>query len=577
MTNTAKRYDEACSKFDARSYCQKIRDTREFGHAFIPMNHAKFLARSVSLYPNKEAVIDENFRCTYKELDNRINRFANALLNAGIEKYDRIAYLEGNTHELLEGYLTFPKIGTILLPMNIRLGPDALEYMLNDAIARVLIFDKEFLPIIQRLIKKIPVEKFIVTHSDEPVEIGGGVEAEPYDAFLNKGPSSPPPVDYLRDIDENDISELFYTSDTTGVLEGVMYTYREIYLHALEVIASWHIQESDRILHTVPLFHTNGWGTPQFLTAMGGTHIMFKRFKPKRWLELVEKERVTKSFMTPTMWGMIINYVRAYPEEEYDLSSLDWGIAGGATMSVGLCKDVEEVIGAEIITGYGSTETCPVVSQAHVKDAKGHYILPEFEKLSQEELRLLRCRTGYPMVGVEVKIVDKNGTPVKSNATQVGAEYVRGNIVMRGYWRKPDKTKESIDENGWFNIEDMCTLDQYGYMLLVDRSKDIIISGGENIASVEVERCIREHPAVSECAVVGKPDEEWGEIVHAVIVLKQSTKATGEEIIRHCRDRLARFKCPKSVGFVNELPKTATGKILKRTIRDELKGNPKEE
>ncbi len=573
MIDTAKRYNEACSQFDARSYCQKLRDTREFGHAFIPMNHAKFLARSVRLYPNKEAVVDEDLRCTYKELDQRTNRFANALLNAGMEKYDRIAYLEGNTHELLEGYLTCPKIGTILLAMNIRLGLDDFEYMLNDAIARVLIFDKEFLPVVQKLIERVPVEKYIVTHSDEPVEIGGGVEAAPYEAFLNKGSSTPPPVDYLRDIDEADISELFYTSGTTGVLKGVMYTYREIYLHALEVIASWHIQESDRILHTVPLFHTNGWGTPQFLTAMGGTHIMFRRFEPKRWLELVEKERVTKSFMAPTMWGMVVDHVRAHPEEKHDLSSLAWGIAGGAAMSVGLCKDIEEVIGTEAVTSYGATETCPVVSQAHVKDAKGRYILPEFDKLPEEELRLLRCRTGYPMVGVEVKIVDKDGTPVKSDATQVGTLYVRANTVMRGYWRKPDKTKELIDDNGWFNIEDMCTLDQYGYMLLVDRAKDIIVSGGENIASVEVERCIREHPAVSECVVVGKPDKKWGEIVHAVIVLKQGAEATEKEIIEHCRDRLAHFKCPKSVGFVKELPKTATGKILKRTIRDELKRN----
>ena len=575
-TSASKRYREASSKFNAKRYCQEMRNTREFGHAFVPMNHAQFLDRSASLYPDKEAVVEtllgREFRCSYRELDERTNRLANALLDLGIEKYDRIAYLMGNIHELLEGYLTSPKIGTILLPMNIRLTSDDFEYILNDSVARVLIFDPIYLSLIQKICDKVPVEHYIAIKADEPLSIGGGVEAIPYDHLLKESPQKRPQIDYLREISENDISELFYTSGTTGGPKGVMYTYREIYIHALEVIASWHIRESDRILHGVPLFHTNGWGTPQFLTVMGGIHIMFERFDPGRWLQIVEQERVTKCFMVGTMWNMIVNYLREHPDEKYDLSSIEWVLAGGATLSYGTARDVDEMLkkyGSKgyIITGYGATECCPIVSQAHTRDYTGEWIKPEFADLSEEEERRLRCRTGYPMIGVEVKIIDENGNKIKPDGVQIGNEWVRGNMVMRGYWRRPDKTREVFDEDGWFNIEDMCTIDKDGYMLLVDRSKDIIISGGENIPSVEVERVVKEHRGVSECAVIGVPDKKWGERVHAVVELKPGAKVSKEEIIEHCRDRLAHYKCPRSVEFA-PIPRTGTGKLLKRTLRE---------
>jgi fatty-acyl-CoA synthase len=368
--------------------------------------------------------------------------------------------------------------------------------------------------------------------------------------------SSPEAEIDLDDIDEQAVIELFYTSGTTGKPKGVQVTNRALYIHTLTAIPGFRVSDQDTLLHVVPLFHVNGWGSPQFLTAVGGKHVMLRKVDFGEMLRLIEAEKVTKLLGVPT----IFNGLLQHPDlKKYDLTSLEEVIIGGAPSPLSLIEALEKEIGCRAYVGYGLTETTPFITIARPK--------PHLSK-DDTVRQATQVKTGLPLVGVRIRVVDEHGNDVPRNEKSIGEIVVRGNQVMKGYLKDPGGT-EAVIRDGWFHTGDMAVVDSEGYITIVDRKKDIIISGGENIASVEIEKVIQNHPAVFEVVVIGVPDEKWGEVPKALVALKPGHAATEAEIINHVRGHLARYKAPKTVEFRSEFPKGGTGKILKQELKKE--------
>jgi len=364
-----------------------------------------------------------------------------------------------------------------------------------------------------------------------------------------------PPGEYP--FDEDDPAEIFYTSGTTGKPKGVMMTHRNLYLHALCAMSMMTVRDTDTQIHLIPLFHVNGWGTPHYLLAKGGKHIMVKRFDPTRTLEIMEKEKVSRAFVIPTM----ANALMAVPNfKSFHLSRVKEILIGGAPPPRGMSERVEEAFGCICHTGFGMTETCPLI------------VLPELsEELDPEEYRHRRHDTwGRPLPGVEFRLVDGNGKDLPWDGESVGELLVRGDMVMKGYFRQPEETAKTL-EGGWYHTGDLCAMEPDGQLIVKDRKKDIIISGGENISSLEIEQVLYGHPAVLECAVIGKNDEKWGEVPLAFVVLREGYRVTPEEFIQYTRDNMAHFKAPREVRVLKEFPKGGTGKILKSVLREKYR------
>jgi len=517
----------------------------------LPLTPVRLKRHAARIFGRKDGVVCGQLRLTYREFNERCDRLSDALRRLGLKSGDRVAYLSFNCHRLLEGYFGVPQIGAVLLPLNIRLGSEELAYILNDATPRLLFFDPEFNPLVEALRPNLhPVEYLIALHGTRPA----WAYPKLYDEILAK--AEPQEIDY-RGIDENSVAELFYTSGTTAYPKGVMLTHRNLYLHAFYRGQSEQGNDSMVGLYTIPLFHVNSWGSPHLLTLRGGRHVILKKFDPLEALKLIQAERVTQLQMVPTMVRGLINH----PDfSQYDLSSVTQMLIGGAPASVSLAREVEEKMPrCVVIGGYGLTETSPVISHAHLKD----HLLSE----SGEDQLRRKATAGFALAGTEIRVVDVHGKDVQPNGEEVGEVVVRGDVVMEGYWNQPEATAEAV-RDGWLHTGDLATIDQEGYVLIVDRTKDMIVTGGENIASAEVERVLYAHPAVLECAVIAVPDCKWGEVSKALITPKPGHQATPAEILSHCREHLAKFKVPRSVEFVESLPKGGTGKILKKVLRE---------
>jgi len=515
----------------------------------IPLTPIRFLRYASQQYPAKTAIVCGEQRLTYAQFAGRAARLAGALKKLGIQRGERVAFLSGNCHRLLEAYYGVLEAGAVLLPLNIRLAPQELAYILNDAEAKVLFFENQFLSLVESFREQLQsVQSFLLLDSKPPAK---WASAQNYDALL--ADSEPYQADIMK-VDENALGELFYTSGTSANPKGVMLTHRNIYLHALGAALNFSTASDSVELHTIPLFHANGWGVAHSLTFVGGTHVMMQKFDPPEVFRLIERERVHSCSLVPTMATALVNC----PERaKYDLSSLKRITIGGAASSPTLVREVEEKVGCTCFSGYGLTETAPVLTTSRMKDGV---------KWGGQERFEGQARTGFAIPGVEIRVVDSEDHDVPHDGKSIGEIIARSDGVMAGYWKQPEATSAVI-RDGWFHTGDMATIDENNYVLIVDRKKDIIVSGGENISSLEVEKALLAHSSVYEVAVIPVPDQRWGEAPKALVVLKPGAQASEGELLEFCRGRLARYKCPRSVEFLDALPKTGTGKILKKELR----------
>lgn len=493
-----------------------------------PLTPLDFLRRARRIFPDRVGVVDGDLRLTYREYGERCDRLASTLRrHLGVVAGDRVAWLGGNTHELLEAYYGVLLAGAVLVPLNLRLSAAELRAILDDCGASLL-----------------------VRHPDQPDPghpVRSVVLGEPYEALLAAQPDDPFPVPA---VDERSVAEVFYTSGSTGTPKGAMLTHRALYLHAVHSALTNGIGGDDVVLHTIPLFHVNGWGTPHYLTGLGGVHVMLPRFDPATVLGLVEAEGVTRLFLVPTMATALLQH----PDiGRFDLTSVRQVSVGGAPTPAPLLAELEDRFGCIAICGYGMTETSPTLTRS-------------LDKPGDEPSRARRATTGLPIVGVDVRVLGPGDVEVPWDAATPGEICVRSNHVMAGYWGDPVATA-AVVRDGWLRTGDVATVDPDGYLTIVDRTKDLIISGGENVSGIEIEKVLAEHPAVLESAVVGVADTRWGEVPRAFVVLRPGAVADADELRRHVRTRLAGFKVPRDVVLVADLPRTGTGKVARPVLR----------
>jgi fatty-acyl-CoA synthase len=518
----------------------------------IPLTPVRFFEYVEKIFGSKEGVVCEGQRFTYGEFCGRVRRMGRALTRLGVQKGDRVAYLGYNCHRLLELFYAPPMMGAILEPLNIRLAARDFEYIVDESTPRVLFLDRDFLPVVESIRRHIPSVRHFIS-LEKAAGLPGWIQGNYEEMIEGLSPQpSRSPGDYP--FKEEDTAEIFYTSGTTGKPKGVMLSHRNLYLHALCAMSMMPVRETDIQLHLIPLFHVNGWGTPHYLLAKGGKHVMVKKFDPVKTLEIMEREKVSRAFVIPTM----VNALLAVPHfKSFDLSGMKEILIGGAPPPRGMPARVEEAFGCIAHGGFGMTETCPLIA------------LPELgEGLGPEEYRHRRHDTwGRPLPGVDFRLVDPGGRDLPWDGKSVGELLVRGDMVMEGYYRQPEETAKTLG-GGWYHTGDLCAIEPDGQLIVKDRKKDIIISGGENISSLEVEQVLYGHPAVLECAVIGKNDEKWGEVPLALVVPREGFRVTPEELIQYARDNMAHFKAPREVKILQEFPRGGTGKILKSVLRE---------
>jgi fatty-acyl-CoA synthase len=513
----------------------------------VPLLLNDFLRRAAKLYPHKTAIVDGDLRITYRGFQERCNQLAHALLSLGIKKGDRVCILSPNSHFFLESYYGVTQIGAILVPLNYRLTAADHEYIINHAGVKCVLVDHEYTRIVDDIRGDLKtVEHFIVAQNEGEAPNGW----TDWLALTSKqSKTATPPVEQ----DENEVTSINYTSGTTARPKGVMLTHRNVYINAYNFIAHLRIRHEDVELWTLPMFHANGWGGPFAITAMGATHVVLRAVKDVDIYNLIEREKVTFACMAPAVLSTILNYG---DKAKHKITTRPRFVVAGAPPPAAFIERLEKELGWEFIQIYGLTETAPILTVS----------TPDFVGAQDDYPR--RARAGVEAIGVDIQVLDDNGQPVPMDNTTIGEVCARSNVVLEGYWEQPEETAKAI-YGGYFHSGDLAVWDEYGNINIVDRKKDVIISGGENISSPEIEDALYKHPAVLECAVVGVPSEKWGETPKALIVLREGASATADEIIAFSRDHLAHFKCPTSVDFVESLPRTATGKLQKFVIREQ--------
>ena len=509
----------------------------------IPLTPLRCLHRGIDLYGAKEGVVCHAKRFTYAAFGERCEKLASALQRAGVKAGDRIGYLSFNTHQLLEGYFGVPQARAIVMPLNVRLTPAELGAILQHSEPRILFHENDFAPYIEKLHQAWPGMRSINLDTE-------------YEDFLATGTAQR--ADILT-YDEDSIAELFYTSGSTGTPKGVMLSHRTVYMHAMAVAGVFSHDDNGVELHTIPLFHANGWGRAQTSTMMGLKQVMLRKFDPATVCRLIQDEGATSMSVVPTMAGALLMFNDL---AGYDLSTLKQINIGGAASSPELIERMESAFHCEVLAGYGLTETSPVASSARKKGTVSY---------SDNHERFRRqAMAGWPLQGTELRVVNAEMHDVPRDMSSIGEVVVFGDNVMDGYYKDPEATKAAMS-GPWLHTGDVAVWDSEGYVQIVDRKKDIIISGGENISSIEVEHALAAHPSVAEVAVVGAPDPIWGEIPVAFVVVRPGQSCTEKELHDFAMQRLAKFKLPKKYIFQTEpLPKGGTGKILKRELREQF-------
>lgn len=501
------------------------------------------ISRNASRIPDQVGIYYGERRWTWKEVDERSNRLANMFLASRVKKGDRVAILDQNSDGYMEIYFGLAKAGIIAVPINYRLSPAEMVNLINNAEPQALIIGGDYFKLAESLKAKLPSVKRYIGMGSPPGWM------EDYESLLRGQPASEPEVE----VQEDDIFSIMYTSGTTGLPKGAMSTHRNYTMNALVVIIADHSSRADKNLVVSPLYHAGALFYSTAYMYLGCPQVIMKQFDPKAVLETIEKEKITVCLLIPTM----LNFVLNHPDfGKHDTSSLRRIFYGGGPMPLPILeKAIKSLRNCGFTQGYGLTETL----ETNLLLAEDH-VLGGTPK-QQERLK----SAGRESATYEVKVVNENGNEVPRG--QIGEVWVKGPAVIKGFWRNPEETASTI-VGGWFKTGDLGKMDEDRYLYIVDRKKDMIISGGENIYAKEIDDVLHSHPAVLEAAAIGVPDKNWGEAVKAVIVLKPGMNPTEDEIIQFCKDRLASYKKPKSVEFVNELPKTASGKILKRDLRE---------
>jgi fatty-acyl-CoA synthase len=530
----------------------------------VEMLTTDFLDRAVDLYGDVVGVVaHDGTEYTYAEFGGRVNRVSNALLDMGVGQGDRVALLAPNTHYFLETLYGTNQIGATFVPMNYLLTPGDYEYILGDCAASVVIADHDFAEKVEPVREAVPAEAFVgyraaeIEGESEGAGTGGGEGGwTDYEAWLADASSELPE---RPEIGEDDDASINYTSGTTGDPKGVVRTHRTEHWHALVVNQHMEVGDDDTYLWTLPMFHCNGWGHTYAITGMGSTHVCQRTFDAEGTFRRVREHDVSYLCGAPT----VLNRLVAYRDDNPDIVTTgerDVRIAtAGSAPATATIETVEDEIGWRIIHLYGLTETAPMITTSNSP-----------RRLAERD-RDLKVAQGSAMIGTDVRVVDGDGEDVPRDGETLGEIVVAGNQVMDRYLNKPEATEQAFTAKlpGYFHTGDLATIDADGMVAIQDREKDIIISGGENVSSIEVEDVLYDHPDVAKAAVIPTPSEEWGEAVTALVVAKSGTDSTAEGIREFAGEHLARYQVPKRVEFVEDLPETATGKVQKYQLRQE--------
>ncbi len=503
------------------------------------MNLSNILPQTIKLHQEKKAIFCEGDEFTYKQFGIRVGKLANSLLKLGITNGKKVAVLHKNCHYFLESYYGVMQTGATLVPLNYYLSADELAFILNDSETDLLIANSNLSNNVEDTRKRIEKDiRIIWTGKD-------------YEDLITSANSNIPFVD----VKDDDIAQIYYTSGTTGRSKGVILSHKNVCYHSLCTIDELALNKKDIWLHAAPLFHlADAWAT-WAITSVGGTHVLVSDFNLKKVCRAIEKQRVTLTNLVPTMYYRLVNY----PEvNNYDYSSLRVLMSGGAPISPNLVERIIETFNCDYVQTYGMTETSPFLTMSILKD--------HLRALPYKDQLKYKSSTGRKFKGAELKVVNKKNHEVKKNNKEVGEIIVKGDSITRGYWKLPQET-EKVFKNGWLYTGDMAVINKDGYVTIVDRKDDMIITGGENVYSIEVENVLYTHPAVFEAVVFGVPNEEWGEIVKAIVVLKDGKNATEKDIIEFCKEKLSVYKVPKLVEFQECLPKLGSGKICKKMIK----------
>jgi len=517
----------------------------------VPLSPLEFARRTRRLYRDREAVVDEDLRLTYEGFFDRCDRWSTALAGLGVRQGDRVAYIAPNTHAQLESFYAIPQLGAVLVPINYRLTAGDFAYIIGHSGATVVCVDADYLDAIDGI-------RGDITGVRDFVALEGG----PRDGWLSyEDAISGSTASFERPrIEESDLLTINYTSGTTAKPKGVMITHRNAALNVVGTLLHLPMGMDDRYLWTLPMFHANGWTYTWVVTSAGATHVCLRQVEPPRVFELIRRERITWMCAAPTV---LISLANSPAEERGEVPPGVHVATAGAPPAAATIERLEGDFGWEVTQVYGLTETAPFITICEAR--------PEHREMDLADRAVIKARQGVELLtSGELTVFDSDGNEVPWDGETIGEIVVRGNVVMEGYYNDPEAT-DRVMGDGWFHTGDAAVIHPDGYVEIRDRLKDVIISGGENISSVEVEGCLLRHPAVQEVAVVGLHHEKWGETPHAYVVLKQGAEASEGELIGFARDRLAHFKAPRAVTFVGELPKTATGKIQKFVLR---KGAP---
>lgn len=512
----------------------------------VPLTPLEFMRRARRLYAGREGVVDGKQRWTYGEFFDRCDRWSSALQRLGVKQGDRVAYIAPNTHAQLESFYAVPQIGAVLVPINFRLVADDFRYLIQHSGATVVCAGADHIAAVESIRADLTQVKHFVS-LDGPRH--GWLD---YEALLKDASH-----EFSRPaIGERDLLTINYTSGTTSRPKGVMITHRNAWMNCVGMLTHTPMTPADTYLWTLPMFHANGWTFTWTVTAAGAKHICLPKFDGATVFSIAAKEHVTRLCAAPTVLIMLANA----PAELKAIAPRGVHVTtAGAPPAAVTIQRIEEELGWEIIQLYGLTETAPAISICEPR--------PEHQLLSKDERARIKARQGVELItSGELRVVDDAGREVPADGVTPGEIIARGNVIMAGYYNDPEATEKCMGD-GWFHTGDAAVVHPDGYVQITDRLKDVIISGGENISSVEVEAMLLRHDAIQEVAVVGVPHEKWGEGPHAFVVFKSGQAATPESLRAFCREHMAHFKVPHDFTPVTELPKTATGKIQKFVLR----------